>query len=193
MNIEVILIGIGVGAVEFFLKPIQKMVTPIIKKSIENRLRKNQKGVYEGKVAISSILRILEDLPEVIKAVQIQTKNGGGIPKAGTPIYGTIVSPSKYSETFNNQLLDSQYCSLISQLITDKKVVVKTEDLPECMLRDLFLSQGVKSTLCYDMAITKSDYNFIAIDFNVPIEQLSDKTRDEIRTQINELHTLLNI
>ena len=163
MNIEVILIGIGVGAVEFFLKPIQKMVTPIIKKSIENRLRKNQKGVYEGKVAISSILRILEDLPEVIKAVQIQTKNGGGIPKAGTPIYGTIVSPSKYSETFKNQL------------------------------RDLFLSQGIKSTLCYDMAITKSDYNFIAIDFNVPIEQLSDKTRDEIRTQINELHTLLNI
>lgn len=191
MTIETIFIAIGAALVEVILKPIQRAIMPYIKKRIEDGFRKNQKGVYERKVAIASLLKLIEDQEGIVKAVQIQTKNGGGVPKANTPIYGSIVSPAKYSDTFRSQLLDSQYCDLVSNLITTKRLTFVTRDLPDCILKDQLLTQGVRASIFFDASITKSDYNFIAVDLNVLPTDLPPEVRDSIRQYTNELIKLL--
>lgn len=193
MNSETIVIGIGAAFVELIFKPIQKQLSPLLKKLIDTKLRKNQKGVYERKVAINALLDLIERHDGVKKAVVVQTKNGGGVPKTNTPIYGTIIAPAKYGYTFNNRLLDSQYCDLVSNLLTKKHLVFTTEDLPDdSMLKDIFLTQGIKSCHCYDAAISKCDYIFIAIDYTVLPNQVSPSVRSEIAQQVSDLAKLLN-
>jgi hypothetical protein len=192
VNTETIVVAIGIGAMEVLLKPFQKMIMPVLKKLAEHGFRKNQKGVYERKVAIAALLALIEEQTGVVKAIQVQTKNGGGVPKAGTPIYGSIVAPVKYSDSFRSQLLDGQYCDMLGKLISQKQLTFLTDDLPPCILKSQLRSQKITACMCFDAAITKSDYNFISVDLSISPMDLTDEAKDNIRQYTTDIIKLLN-
>lgn len=181
------------AAVEIVYKPVSKKIIPYIKNWFEEKIRRGQKKVYDSKAILSTILISMEKIDGVKTAVQQQTKNGGGVPKAGSPVFGSVISPSKYSDTFWNQLLDGTYCQFISRLMTEKRLIVSTHDLPAgCILKDLYQAHNITEAVWYDMAITKSYYNFIVVNLDRPYEQLTPMAKDSIRQYITTVKNILN-
>lgn len=183
----------GAVAVETIWKPFTKWVAPRIRKLIEDRIRKGQKKVYDGKAILSTILLSMENLDHVVSAVQQQTKNGGGLPKAGSPLFGSVVSPAKYSESFRGQLLDGVYLQLIGKLIEEKKIMIITDELPDgCILKDLYQAHEIKAAVWYDMMINKKEYNFISVNLEVPFEKLPPSVKDDIRQYMQTAKDIIN-
>jgi hypothetical protein len=180
-------------AIEAIWKPFAKWLAPYVRRIIEERLRRVQKKVYDGKAILSTILLSMENLDHVVSAVQQQTKNGGGLPKAGSPLFGSVVAPAKYSESFRGQLLDGVYLQLIGKLISEKKVMIITEDLPDgCILKDLYQAHEIKAAVWYDMMINKKEYNFISVNLEVPFDKLPAAVKDDIRQLMQTAHDIIN-
>lgn len=188
MNQETIIVGVAVGVLELLFKPIQKTITVAFKKWMESNARRSQSEVYEKKAAIDALLTLIETNEEVVRAMIIQTRDSGGIPKPNTPIFGTIVSPQRYSHTFRNQLLDAYYCDVLSVLISQKRAELTTSEMPDgAILKDLFIVEDITSAIFFDAEITKTDYNFIAVCLNVPITEIKSETRDDIRQRVSDI------
>lgn len=181
------------AVIEIVWKPIGKSVVPVIKKWLEDKLRRGQTKVYSDKAAIATILLAMENIEGIVSAVQLQTKNGGGIPKPGSPLYASVVAPVKYSTDFTNQLLDGPYCTLIAELIDKKRIYVSTDGLAEdSILKLLCNAHGINGQVWFDMAITKTEYNFISVNLKVPYDELTAVAKNEIRANINTIYTIIH-
>lgn len=181
------------AVIEIVWKPIGKSVVPVIKKWLEDKLRRGQTKVYSDKAAIATILLAMENIEGIVSAVQLQTKNGGGIPKPGSPLYASVVAPVKYSGDFTNQLLDGPYCQLIAELIDKKRIYVATDGLSDdSILKLLCNAHNINGQVWFDMAITKTEYNFISVNLKVPYDELTAVAKNEIRANINTIYTIIH-
>lgn len=191
--VEKLIIGVvGYIAVEAYFKPVQKQIPNLLKWWWEKKYRKDQLQVYTTKPLVVQDLLRLEMLPGVLRAMQKQTKNGGGVPEVGTSVYEYCVAPVKYSEEFSGQQLDAHYCVVVGDLIKNKKSVILKSDIgkadyPDSMLRDRMEAINAECCVLFDALITKTYYTFIKLDLSVPYESLSADTRNEIRQIVANL------
>lgn len=190
MNWEKIIIGVLVGAIGVLSKPVQRAA----KKFVEAKLRRNHTKVFERKVAINAMLKVIEEQNHVMKAVLVQTKNGGGVPRVNTPIYASIVLPLKHSESLKGQLLDTPFCEIITLLISSKSVRVNVNELPDqSILKDLMQAENITHCMFFDAYISKHDYNFIQIGLDCDPDHLEAEVRNTIRQQVTDIIKLVNV
>jgi len=140
---------------------------------------------------ISLILEKLEELPEVKKAVLIKIHNSGMKIITGDMIKGTIILPLKWQKSFNNQILDKEYLNEVVSPILDKnKIHLRIQDL-NGHLKSMFIVQGVKSSICYLIKVLPEKFFFVAVDLNCSNDEISYKSKDDIRVAINEVRKLM--
>jgi len=155
----------------------------VIRHNVENALSKNPR--------IASILEDLSQNTQVKKAVLVKIHNSGLRMMAGDAIYGTIIYPTSWRKTFDHQLLDGEYQEkVVYPLLKYKKVWVNIRDLSG-HLRAIFSVQNIKCSLCYFIKMMPEKFFFVAVDFEVQEEDITDKTKDDIRRSINEIRILM--
>lgn len=54
---------------------------------------------------------------------------------------------------------DTHYYDLFSEMLTKGKVAIKTADMPESKLKDIYVTQGVKASKLYHLMTTKDNAN----------------------------------
>lgn len=159
---------------------------------VKNKMfHKNAENAVANNYKISQILEELAKCPEVKKAVLIKIHNGGMKIMAGDAIYGTIIYPSLWRSTFDRQLLDCEYQEkVVYPLLKHRKTWVNIKDLSG-HLRSIFSVQNVKCSLCYFIKIMPEKFFFVAVDFEVEDNEISDNTKDEIRKAVNEVRIMM--
>ncbi len=158
------------------------------------KLKKENKKVNDAvndNPKISIILEKLEELPEVKKAVLVKIHNSGMKIMTGDMIKGTIILPLKWQRSFDNQILDKEYLNkVVAPILKDEKISIKLEDLSG-HLKSIFIVQGVKSSICYLIKVLPEKFFFVAVDLDCSSEEISYKSKDQIRVSINEVRKLM--
>jgi len=153
--------------------------------------RDNVANAIDTNPKISEILERMATIKDIKKAVLIKVHNSGMRIMAGDSIYGTIIYPTSWRQSFNNQVLDIEYQEkVIKPLIEDKKVIVKTEDL-ERHLKAIFELQGIKTSVCYLVKQMPEKFFFVAFDFEINEDEIGAYEKDEMRKAINEIRILM--
>jgi len=151
----------------------------------------NVMGAIDANPKISEILERMATIKNIKKAVLVKVHNSGMRIMAGDSIYGTIIYPTSWRSSFNNQVLDIEYQEkVIKPLIEDKKVIVKTDDL-ERHLKAIFELQGVKVSVCYLVKQMPEKFFFVAFDFEIEENEIDAYAKDEMRKAINEIRILM--
>lgn len=151
----------------------------------------NVKWAVDTNPKISEILERMATIKDIKKAVLIKVHNSGMRIMAGDSIYGTIIYPTSWRSSLNNQVLDIEYQEKVIQpLIQEKKVIIKTEDL-ERHLKAIFEFQGIKTSVCYLVKQMPEKFFFVAFDFEIEENEIDAYAKDEMRKAINEIRTLM--
>lgn len=186
--ITIAVIGVVNHNFEFIIKKLSTLIPALKYKS-------NFDKVVSAKLYMDSLTKSLEARPNIGKAVLIAITNGGNIAKPEGLLYGTIINPSRYIDTFNKQVIDSDYLRLVQEVYMNKYTKREVKDLEDySILKNLLLSQGYNETHCFDVKeiATKKTftYVFLAVDLEEGMK-LQPEDNDEIRNVINEVNKLL--
>lgn len=119
----------------------------------------------------SYAIQMLERYDFVDRVIIFCGQNGGGIPKIGYPY--TIRGGYAWSRNSNEDLynkynfrlkIDSSYYNMLADLIEKKVVVNVTEKMdPECVLKAMYIQEGVVSSVLYFLHINGEDNIFYYI------------------------------
>lgn len=130
--------------------------------------RKSEMSIaIKNNIEIGKYLDLFEtEIPGIRKAVIIEITNGGGIPRGGRPLYGTIVLPMRWRYAWDKQQLDEEYLSILEHLLEHKKYCFYTKDLVnEGTLQRMFIRQTVEYCETYFLQETRESLLFLAIDY----------------------------
>lgn len=123
----------------------------------------------------------------------LKSHNGGGIPSPGRiikssclyEVVGSGVPPVKAD--WQNQILDRQYLQILSRILESKQWI-KTDEMKEGMLRDVYLSSGVCCSVIGRIGHSTRALYYISLNFNkeIPEDQIP-LMRNSIRIAVAKL------
>ena len=129
----------------------------------------------EVKVDMAANARDIADIHRIMESVVRETffdrfiifvgEDSAGVLAAGKNLYVTAQyekintekdeTLSYISDDIQRWKADTPYYDLYSEMLTKGKVTVKTEDLPESKLKDIYITQKVKVAKIYHLMTTK--------------------------------------
>lgn len=99
--------------------------------------------------------RIVEDSP-VERFLILKAHNGGGVIKPNTPIYSSVIFEDythpfrSVKDQYQKLQADEEYLRLLVDVISKKRVVLKTNELSPGLLKTIYDGEGVKySEICF--------------------------------------------
>jgi hypothetical protein len=181
--LQSLLVGIS-SLLTYLLPPVKNWVNYKLGRMLPSLFVGEKKKVFQQILKLNDIIYSIEALPNVKKAVLIETKNGGGIPKAGSEVRGTVVMPHKWNEFFNNQVIDREYAHIILQTLDKKYFSYNVSDLPkDTSMRNMWDVQGVKSCYTYEMEETRRKYSFLSVEFDCELSDISTEVKENLRVK----------
>lgn len=105
----------------------------------------------------------------ITRMLILYTENGGGVPRAGGPLYVSIHSEAIHKqglqpiqEEFQKRLTDSQYTNMVSEVIQKGWWEHSPEEMEPGFLTDLYKREGVKKSIVVPVCNTKNRFYFLA-------------------------------
>jgi hypothetical protein len=182
------IIALGVGEIA---KSAFKIYSDKRKVEIETSSERFQKAIEN----INDGYAIMNDILVVSNASRVsllKTTNGGGVPRIGCPIYGTMVyeiyrngKPNK--KNWSNIEIDKEYIKLLSNIIREKKVVLKTENLKIGLLENINHQLGIVKSLVFYLNAKSTEFLYLSIDYDNDAEI----NEGEIEMLINQFRGLI--
>ena len=165
--------------------------------SSSNKFFKRVKTVRESNEIISNLRR--QNQASVERVLIVKTSNGGGVPKPTTHVYSSVleetyddhVKPLK--PDWQNQMTDSAYDEIIMKLSGKKMVKVKTLEMENGMVKNIYLRNGSQGAINF---MVRDQFPFVyvsvVIDKDADIDQVFEDPRlsDDIRIAQNKLMQL---
>ncbi len=106
----------------------------------------------------------------VERIMMLEGRNCGGIPEPGKPymvecIRGkSIDGKANPKELYNFGIpIDSAYFAMLKRIIEEKKVVYKTSEMTESLLKDCYVSEGVFAAVIAFVGIVEGAMIFVSI------------------------------
>lgn len=127
--------------------------------------------------AIKNINRVYSRLNELKSKVEcdrvliITTSNGGGIPRAGAPLYASVLyetydkNVESIRDSWQARRVDESYISLLARLETHDVVDVPTELLEEGVLKYVLTAHNINGTMIAKIKSTPENYYYIMCSF----------------------------
>lgn len=123
---------------------------------------------------IKQIYSLMDDLKSEVgcdRVLIMSTKNGGGIPRPGAHLYASVLY-----ETFDKKLeavmpywqhrqVDLAYVKILSKVEERNVVYIDTDDMDEGILKDIYLSNKIKSSIVAKIKATPNHYYYISCNF----------------------------
>lgn len=105
------------------------------------------------------------------RVLVIATKNGGGIPVPGASLYASVLFET-YDKTlgsikrsWQNRLIDEAYVKILLRLEEENIIVTEPENMDDGLLRDIYVTSGVKKSVIAKLKATDKRYYYISCSF----------------------------
>jgi hypothetical protein len=180
---EVFLALITGGALTALIKGLFDVVRAKIanKHSFKNTIR--------GLNTIYSELDELKSNTKCDRVLILTAHNGGGKPRVGASIYVSALFETydagvrSIKESWQGRAVDSEYAKMLSVVEEDNIVVIHTEDLSPGILKDIYLTDKIKSSVVAKIKMTPDMYYYISCNFK-------SKIKDETAARVYVLDSI---
>lgn len=159
--------------------------------------------------ATSEVYEIMNSLVNecgVSKVLILKSENGGGVPKLGSPIYGSVVAevvrkPSKsILHTWQRQRVDESYNDVLNQIIKNEEgITLRTNELDDGYLKNIYLASNITESYVFLISKTKKSVVYGSIYFSSncssvtnKFEDLKPEQKDYLRYAINRIREIFN-
>lgn len=103
----------------------------------------------------------------VHRVLLLKGSNSGGIPVVGAPYYArAIEGAGEYTytmENFSQVRVDYQYIQMLLNLISNKKIEIDVEKLPECLIRKIYETENVKKSVWFYIGANDLEIFFMSV------------------------------
>jgi hypothetical protein len=133
--------------------------------------------VQQGLIDVSKVYDNLQRVKSVTKAaraVLLKLHNGGGRPQVGHLMYSSMIYESygddeaSMSHSWQQERIDndSQYREMLITMLDSGCVMVETENMPECKLKDTYIANGVVRAIVKDVGKKKNEHYYLSVSFH---------------------------
>lgn len=145
---------------------------------------------------IANILYFMDDVilkTDAAKVVLLKCHNGGDVPNISGPLYSTVLYEAKrpgeerVADRWQKQPLDEQYILMLMRLFKEKKIVISTSELKECILKDIYVSSGVIFSKVVEVYVSQGKYFYLSVVYKKSPSELRPEEKDEIRNCVNKI------
>lgn len=132
------------------------------------------------------------------RVLLLSTANGGGLPNPSGPLYITAIDEAPDSdmpsvlERIQGVRTDKHYEKLIMQLIDNGFVEVKTSELPDCVLRDYYLSDGIEYAIVFAVAPLSDKFVYLSVAWTIDMSNEFEMFKSFIRARATNIEHNLN-
>ena len=179
----------------------------VVKEGISYWKRKTETKIdlAQNTKDISNVHRIMENVVNTTfynRFMVFVGEDSAGVLAAGKNLYVTAQYEKIYSEdgdikpiidTIQRWKADTPYYEMFSKMLADGSVRLKTSEMPQCRLKDIYLMQGVKSCKVYHLMTTNDNSKVFYCSVASTIrEEATDEDRVVIGSAIDKLIDIFN-
>jgi len=170
-----------------------------------NRLRRNKLNLNQQLKAIAEVYAVMakiEDLPSVDRILLLELTNGGHKPMPGSRMYAKAIWVSVHDiaqrpdilERYDRVLVDEEYIRMVVKTQSQPAVMLKVREMPECLLKSLYISEGVIYSEVYHIYTdSKASATFIVsvatYQEDSALEAQQEKLKASVLSYINTMRT----
>jgi len=184
-----------VSLVALTIPLIFKYALEFYKTWLKNRKVQRLKRTFSYVTDIYAGLKKARQETRAVRAAVLRATNGGGIPVPGKPIYSSIVYEDEEEDMvearsrWKKQEVDNGYAQVLTSLFEQKKILLKTEELPPSALKNLYLADGI--TFSKVFYIGADEKALIYVSFNFKCEEMpTTEERDLLRGIVNDFRNI---
>lgn len=139
------------------------------------------------------LMNRLIDSSSVKRVLILKAENGGGIPRIGSDLHASVVMeetrpPFKpVKDKYQRIGLDHEYLKMLVNVYSNKCVKIKVDELPNSLLKNIYLSEGVKYAEIHHLFDTKSTFYYCSLATNEDNDLSSSKDNLEIILTIDKI------
>ena len=148
---------------------------------------------------LSKIFRIIERIltqSEAHRVLVLKASNGGGVPKPGSEMFIKLLyaateeeEPNIY-EKYNSIKVDGQYIEMLINIQKNGQVIENIEELPNCLLKRIYQSEGIKYAEVYFLGNTATEMYYCAINSKSDEDFIDPIKRVGIELGVNDLRKI---
>lgn len=124
---------------------------------------------------IAKVVKIYDEMHRVLDDTEAQrflifkAHNGGGLIRANTPLYVSILhedySPPfpSVKEKYQQLRVDSDYIRMLDEICREKSVVLETKNMKPQLLKDIYLAEGVNYTEIFFLGQDRKNLYFASV------------------------------
>lgn len=152
--------------------------------ALTDRIKKRKLRTF--KATIPAIHDVYQHLNTVVnrlgssRAMVMYTENGGGKPSVGAQLYVSIVyEVVHFTHSIRNMFqrirVDENYVRMLKYMHDDQdgRTIVVADQMPPCLLKQIYLEAGTKMSILYLVKETKKRLYYCS--FNFPHDQLTSE------------------
>lgn len=164
------------------------------KKKLQENLVWNMENISELHV----IMKELTDSTTVEKFLIFKGSNGGGMPKPGNHFYVSVMHEEHkeknsydFRTSYKDLLCDAGYISMLLEVINQKKLTVKVDELPNnSILRNIYESEKIQSLDLYFIGIINNSLFFCSVSSLSPNGFETAKDKALIELSVNKIRNI---
>jgi hypothetical protein len=124
---------------------------------------------------IKKIVRIYDEMHRVVELTEVQrfiifkAHNGGGLIRTNTPLFVSALHEdysapfTSVKETYQQVSVDGEYIRMLSAICENKSVKLKTSEMKEGLLKDIYVAEGVRYAEIYFLGQDRKNLYFTSI------------------------------
>lgn len=188
--LELIMAFVGGGALAALIKGTFDVISASIqrRRAFPDTIRK-----------MSKIYGLMDELKSTIGCDRVLIcfmKNGGGIPRPGAELNVSVLFESydsnfvSISEWWQNRRVDQQYIKTMSELEEKNVIVLHTEEMQGCLLKDTYYAQEIEASVIGKLKEAQNRYYYMSCNFKDE-GKIDDSTRVHVANYIQRIKGLI--
>jgi hypothetical protein len=170
---------------------------------VYNVFKERRKAKVAASETIDRTVKIYSALSEIstaqcLRRAVFKAHNGGKLLDVRTHKYVTMLYEDFYPpftsdmDKVQNWRMDELYVKMLHEVTTNKKTTLVVADMPDCSLKNLYLSKGVTYSEVHYIGEDGNNLFFASFCTNLDISEYDIHTKTQIKICMDRLIKLLN-
>jgi hypothetical protein len=170
---------------------------------IYNVFKEKRRAKVAASETIDRTVKIYSALSSInthqcLRRAVFKAHNGGKMLDVRTHKHVTMLYEDFYPpfdsdlDKVQNWRMDEVYIKMLHEVTTNKKTILFVDDMPECSLKDLYLSKGVKYSEVHYIGEDGLNLFFASFCSHHDIKEFDIETRTQIKICMDRVSKLLN-
>ncbi len=187
MSTEILIALVTGGALTALIKGIFDLV--------KSRMARSN-AFNDAITEISKVYEVMDELKSKSscdRVLILSTKNGGGVPVAGSNLYASVLFETydkglePVKQSWQNRLIDEPYIKILSMLEKENLIVVDPKKMDEGLLKDIYIATGVSRSIIAKIKSTPQRYYYISCSYS------DAATAEELAVKVHTLDAVEKI